>query len=162
MSSLLAGLKKKRKSTAAPPLSSAPPLNIDQSARLETERAALTPCTINLSDNVLNLASESGLWELKTTESDRLRSEIKSLQSQLSSANSEITTLKSSSTNNSALQNTSLFKSELLLDMLAVSQADNKKSEAKYEKERVKGDEWRKEVERLYKLCEKKGVDTGN
>ncbi|GMH78015.1 hypothetical protein TrST_g10610 [Triparma strigata] len=158
-------LAKKRKSTSAntpPPEDGPPPLSVDQTTRLENERAALTPCTIDLSSNVLNLTAESGTWELQSTESDKLRAKIVDLESQLTQKDSLISSLEKGQSSTSSLQNTSAFKSELLIDMLAVSQADNKKSEAKYEKERIKGDEWRKEVERLYKLCEEKGVDTGS
>ena len=57
--------------------------------------------------------------------------------------------------------NATAFKVEVLLDLLATARADARKAENLYEKERVKGDLWRVEVSRLYKVCEEKGVDAG-
>jgi len=43
--------------------------------------------------------------------------------------------------------------------MLAVSQADATASSAKLEKERIRVDQYRKEVERAYALCVEHGVN---
>jgi len=51
------------------------------------------------------------------------------------------------------------FKHSILLDMLAVSQADATASSAKLEKERIRVDQYRKEVERAYALCVEHGVN---
>jgi len=61
----------------------------------------------------------------------------------------------------SCVSNSRAFKIELLLDLLASSRADGRKAENMYEKERIKAERWRGEVERLYGLCEEGGIDTG-
>ena len=53
------------------------------------------------------------------------------------------------------------FKLEVLLDILSISRADVTKTERMLEKERIVSDEYRKELERVLKICKEKGWDVG-
>ena len=47
------------------------------------------------------------------------------------------------------------------MDMLSISRADVTKTERMLEKEKIVADEYRKELERVLKVCEDKGWDVG-
>ena len=47
------------------------------------------------------------------------------------------------------------------MDMLSIARADVTKTERMLEKEKIIADEYRKELERVLEICEKKGWDVG-
>ena len=137
---------------------SSPQPFVDQLARLAKEQAALPQVTLTLTDNNA-VFSNDATWHLTATESANLRDKISSLEKALEAKGDEVGRLEREVVEKGKEMNTMRFKESVLLDMLAVSQAEEKASSVKLEKERIKIDQYRLELEKAYRLCAENNVD---
>ncbi|GMI39970.1 hypothetical protein TrCOL_g4893 [Triparma columacea] len=142
------------------PTSSKTVTHTSQKDRIKYELDQMVPLQIDLDGNKLQLEN-NGVWEIQETEAVRLRAEISTLTATVSSKSSEVEALLKSSQGGSEVTNALNFKLEVLMDMLSIARADVTKTERMLEKEKIIADEYRKELERVLEICEKKGWDVG-
>ena len=133
---------------------------INNEDRLKEEYEAMVPCTLSLNGNKLSMTNGCS-WVLEDTEASESRQRITSLEEKLGKKDEQIKQLKASIDGVDKQVNTSKFKAEVLLDMLAVSQADENRTRENLEKEKIKVIEYQRELKRVYELCEAKGIDIG-
>jgi hypothetical protein len=93
--------------------------------------------SINMNGNVLILNDDN--WMLKSSEVALLKSDIVALNQSVLDKDRIINDLVTSKEACDNTINAMKFKHEILLDMLAVSNADEKTASVRYEKEKIKG-----------------------
>jgi len=133
--------------------------DVDQKARLKKEHAAMTSCSITLSNNTLDLSPNSTSWLSTKTEATSSRNKIAALEKQIEKQNEKLHEMTKKRNDIHRELNVFKFKQEVLLDMLAVSQADEKVSSTKLTKERIRSDQYRSELEKALTLCSQNGVE---
>jgi len=131
-------------------------VHIDQKHRLDESYAAMITPSITLNGNNLVLSDDN--WHLETTEVGSLLAEVAALKATVAKKDAEIAEIKGEKGGGDRHVNALKFKQEVLLDMLAVANADEKTARLRYEKERIKVDEYRKRLEALVGLCAKHNV----
>lgn len=150
----------------------------DQKARLIEEYKNMPKLFVTLGENKLcfeddvskaspssdassapSLPNTSLTWTLQESEASSYRSQITALRAQCSAKDSDHAALGSECAALSKQLNAMSFKMEVLLDLLAGARADEKRSLAKYEREKAAKDEYRRELERVYTIAQEKGVD---
>eukprot|EP00520_Triparma_pacifica_P015532 CAMPEP_0118631750 /NCGR_PEP_ID=MMETSP0785-20121206/72_1 /TAXON_ID=91992 /ORGANISM="Bolidomonas pacifica, Strain CCMP 1866" /LENGTH=350 /DNA_ID=CAMNT_0006522463 /DNA_START=233 /DNA_END=1288 /DNA_ORIENTATION=+ len=126
---------------------------VSEQERLKSEIEDLVPLKITLDGNVMSVG-EGGKWEIMETEAVEGRRKIMELEGIIEGKDKEISSLSLATTSTTSTTNAMAFKLEVLLDMLSISRADVTKTERMLEKERIVSDEYRKELERVLKVCE--------
>lgn len=112
-----------------PPAPSKEIVHVDQAERLAAEYEKMISPTLSLDGNSLSLSAAG--WHLDTDEVAGLRDRIKELEGVVAQKDADIEALQGDGPKKDNQANALKFKNEVLLDMLAVASADEKKSSAK-------------------------------